>query len=196
MKILVNAFVHSFVYSKKDAERASLAEENQNLNFESKTDELTKLFNRRGLYEYGQQLLDVALAAGQEGCVFFCDLDGLKTINDTWGHEIGDLAIQTESKVLRAAFRDSDMVGRLSGDEFGIIAPGLPLRKIDVIRERLVLLNEQYSKEANLPFTLSISIGAVEFNSNAADLKDLLKEADKYLYEEKKIKHAQRDAKK
>ena len=196
LKILVNAFVHSYVYSKKDAERAFLAEENQNLNFESKTDELTKLFNRRGLYEYGQQLLDVALAAGQEGCVFFCDLDGLKTINDTWGHEIGDLAIQTESKVLRAAFRDSDMVGRLSGDEFGIIAPGLPLRKIDVIRERLVLLNEQYSKEANLPFTLSISIGAVEFNSNAADLKDLLKEADKYLYEEKKIKHAQRDAKK
>ena len=88
LKILVNAFVHSYVYSKKDEERASLAEENQNLNFESKTDELTKLFNRRGLYEYGQQLLDVALAAGQEGCVFFCDLYGLKTINDTWGHEI------------------------------------------------------------------------------------------------------------
>ena len=196
LKILVNTFVHSYVYSKRETERIKLAEKNQTLNFESKTDELTKLFNRRGFYEYGQQLLDVAVASGQTGCVFFCDLDGLKTINDTWGHEIGDLAIKTEAKVLRAAFRDSDMVGRLSGDEFGIVAPGFPLRKIEVLRERFKAINEECSREAKLPFTLSISVGPIEFNSETSDLKDLLKEADKNLYEEKKIKHAQRDANK
>lgn len=190
LKILVNSFVHSYVFSKKEEEKAILAEKNQNLNFESKTDELTKLFNRRGFYEYGQQLLDVSVAAGQSGSVFFCDLDGLKTINDTYGHEIGDLAIKTEAKVLRAAFRDSDMIGRLSGDEFGVVAPGLPERKVEVIRERFLSLNEEFSKEANLPFTLSISIGPKEFNSENTDLKDLLKAADKNLYEEKKIKHA------
>lgn len=162
------------------------------MNFQSKTDELTKLFNRRGFYEYGQQLIDVAVADGQTGSVFFCDLDGLKGINDTYGHEIGDLAIKTEAKVLRAAFRDSDMVGRLSGDEFGIVAPGLPERKVEVIRERIKNLNEEFSQEANLPFILSISIGPVEFNSEHTDLKDLLKEADKELYKEKKIKHAER----
>lgn len=196
LKILVNSFVHSYVFSKKEEERAILAEKNQTLNFESKTDELTKLFNRRGFYEYGQQLIDVSTAAGQSGCVFFCDLDGLKTINDTYGHEIGDLAIKTEARVLRAVFRDSDMVGRLSGDEFGVVAPGLPAYKADVIRERFRTINEEFSREANLPFTLSISIGPIDFNSEANDLKDLLKEADKGLYEEKKIKHAQRDAKK
>lgn len=190
LKILVNTFVHSYVYSKKEAERAKLAEKNQTLNFQSKTDELTKLFNRRGFYEYGQQLLDVAVASDQMGCVFFCDLDGLKTINDTYGHEIGDLAIKTEAKVLRAAFRDSDLVGRLSGDEFGVVAPGLPARKADVIRERFKSINEDFSKEAGLPFILSISIGPVEFDSEHTDLKDLLKAADKNLYEEKKIKHA------
>ena len=190
LKILVNSFVHSYVFSKKEEEKAILAEKNQNLNFESKTDELTKLFNRRGFYEYGQQLLDVSVAAGQSGSVFFCDLDGLKTINDTYGHEIGDLAIKTEARVLRAAFRDSDMIGRLSGDEFGVVAPGLPERKVEVIRERFLSLNEEFSKEANLPFTLSISIGPKEFNSENTDLKDLLKAADKNLYEEKKIKHA------
>ena len=63
-----------------------------------------RLHNRRGFYEYGQQLLDVSVAAGQSGSVFFCDLDGLKTINDTYGHEIGDLAIKTEAKdLLKAA---------------------------------------------------------------------------------------------
>ncbi len=194
LKILVNSFVHSYVFSKKEEEKAILAEKNQNLNFESKTDELTKLFNRRGFYEYGQQLLDVSVAAGQSGSVFFCDLDGLKTINDTYGHEIGDLAIKTEAKVLRAAFRDSDMIGRLSGDEFGVVAPGLPARKVDVIRERFISLNEEFSKEANLPFTLSISIGPKDFDSENTDLKDLLKEADKNLYEEKKIKHAKKNS--
>lgn len=196
LKILVNSFVHSYVFSKKEEERALLAEKNQTLNFESKTDELTKLFNRRGFYEYGQQLLDVSVAAGQTGSVFFCDLDGLKTINDTWGHEIGDLAIKTEARVLRAAFRDSDMIGRLSGDEFGVVAPGLPARKVEIIRERFKALNEEFSRAENLPFTLSISIGPVDFNSETNDLKDLLKLADKGLYEEKKIKHAKRDAEK
>lgn len=192
LKILINAFVHSYVYSKKEEERAKLAEKNQTLNFQSKTDELTRLFNRRGFYEYGQQLLDISIAAGQGGCVFFCDLDGLKTINDTYGHEIGDLAIKTEAKVLRAAFRDSDLIGRLSGDEFGVVAPGLPARKADVIRERFKSLNEEFSKEANLPFTLSISNGPIDFDEQHADLKELLKAADKNLYEEKKIKHAKK----
>ena len=192
LKILVNSFVHSYVFSKKEEEKAILAEKNQNLNFESKTDELTKLFNRRGFYEYGQQLLDVSVAADQTGSVFFCDLDGLKTINDTYGHEIGDLAIKTEAKVLRAAFRDSDLIGRLSGDEFGVVAPGLPPRKIEVIRERFKSINEEFSKAAKLPFILSISIGAVEFDGEHSDLKELLKAADKELYEEKKIKHAKK----
>ena len=192
LKILINSFVHSYVYSKKEEERAILAEKNQNLNFESKTDELTKLFNRRGFFEYGQQLLDVSSAAGQTGSVFFCDLDGLKTINDTYGHEIGDLAIKTEAKVLRAAFRDSELIGRLSGDEFGVVAPGLPARKVDVIRERFISLHEEFSKEAGLPFTLSISIGPVDFDEEHTDLKELLKAADKVLYEEKKIKHVKK----
>ena len=70
------------------------------------------------------------------GSVFFCDLDGLKKINDTYGHEIGDLAIQTEAQVLKAAFRENDLIGRLSGDEFGVVAPGFPSRKIDDLRKK------------------------------------------------------------
>jgi len=193
LKILVNAFVHSYIYSKTEKERMIMAEKNQNLNFQSKTDELTQLFNRRGFFEYGQQLLDFSLIDETHGCVFFCDLDGLKTMNDTWGHEIGDLAIKTEAKVLRAAFRDSDLIGRLSGDEFGVVAPGCPLRIVETIRGRLKELNKEFSEKAGLPFTLSISIGPIEYTSERNDLSELLKEADKNLYEEKKIKHADRD---
>lgn len=193
LKILVNAFVHSYIFSKTEQERIKMAEKNQTLNFQSKTDELTQLFNRRGFFEYGQQLLDFSLVDESCGCVFFCDLDGLKTINDTWGHEIGDLAIKTEAKVLRAAFRDSDLIGRLSGDEFGVVAPGCPLHVVERIRERFKELNKELSEKAGLPFTLSISIGPIEYTANHKDLNELLKEADKNLYKEKKIKHAQRD---
>lgn len=192
LKLLTNSFIHSYMYSKNEAEFAQLAAKNQTLDVQSKTDELTKLFNRRGFMEFGQQLLDITTVSNSTGCVFFCDLDGLKTINDTWGHEIGDLAIKTEAKVLRAAFRDSDLIGRLSGDEFGVVAPRFPLRKLDDLRNRLCSLNEEYSKEAKLPCTLSISIGAVELDENVSELKELLKLADKNLYIEKKEKHKKR----
>ena len=64
----------------------------------------------------------------------FFDLDGLKTINDTYGHKIGDLAIKVEAQVLKAAFRESDVVGRISGDEFGVVAPGNKKKKVSALR--------------------------------------------------------------
>lgn len=192
LKMLVNAFISAYEFSKNEQEKLALVEKNQNLNYAAKTDELTQLFNRRGFQEYGQQLIDVSVISEKDGSVFFCDLDGLKTINDTWGHEIGDLAIKTEAKVLRAAFRDSDLIGRLSGDEFAVVAPGFPVGRIDVLKERLVSLNKEFSEDAKLPFTLSISVGAVTFNSQNDNLKKLLTKADKFLYEEKKLKHPER----
>ena len=160
-----------------------MAQKNKSIDLQSKTDELTQLLNRRGFFEYGQKLLDFYLEENAGGCIFFCDMDGLKTINDTWGHETGDIAIKTEAKVLGTAFRDSDLIGRLSGDEFGVIAPKCPIRILEKIRTRFIELNKEFSREANLPFTLSISIGAVEYSSEKKNLKDLLKEADNMLYE-------------
>lgn len=189
LRIITSALIQAYELSKEKKAKDMLVERNKNLNLESKTDELTKLFNRRGYYEYGQRLIDLSTAMNKDGCVFFFDLDGLKKINDTWGHKIGDLAIKTEAKVLKSAFRDSDLVGRLSGDEFSAVAPGFAIRKIDVLRDRLKGLNEQFSKEAELPFTLSISVGAIEFNGSENDLKYLLQQADQKLYDEKHSKH-------
>ncbi len=192
LKILMNIIINAYEYTKNESNRSLLIQRAQDLNLQSKTDELTKVFNRRGFIDYGQRLLDLSVSMGKLGCIFFCDLDGLKTINDTYGHKIGDLAIQTEAKVLKAAFRDSDLVGRLSGDEFGVVAPGFPIYKVDYLRERLIQLNKELSEEAGLPFTLSISIGPIEYTEEEKDLLKLLTQADKNLYEEKKIKHAKK----
>lgn len=192
IKILGNALVHSYVYSKQHEHQQELVLRSQTLNMESRTDELTKLFNRRGFIDYAQRLLEVSNVAETPGSVFFFDLDGLKKINDTWGHKTGDVAIQTAAKVLKKAFRETDLVGRLSGDEFAVIAPGFTKSKEKQLRKRLKELNSEYSKKKELPFTVSVSMGVAEYNSSNADLQQLLLLADKELYKEKKIKHPER----
>jgi len=189
LKILADILVHSYEYSKQLQEKKLLMENNNELVLQSRTDELTKVLNRRGTYEYGQQLIDLNCSMNKTGTVFFCDLDGLKKMNDTWGHEIGDLAIKTEAEVLKATFRGSDLVGRLSGDEFCVVAPGFDLANIDNLRKTLIINNKIFSEQAGLPFILSISIGGMEFNSQSNNIQELLHAADAQLYEEKHIKH-------
>jgi len=192
-KMLANTFISSYEYSKNIIERQKLVETNQSLDMEARTDELTQVLNRRGFLEHGQRILDLSAVSNIPGAILFCDMDGLKTINDTWGHDIGDKAIVTEAKVLKTAFRETDLIGRLSGDEFGVVATGFQLEKLNQLRKRLIELNEQFSREADLPFTLSISVGAVPFDNENQNLKKLLTLADKELYKEKQLKHPERN---
>jgi len=191
LKIFINAISQAYEYTQQLLVTEKLKSENLDLNAVSRTDELTKILNRRGFKELGQRAIDLAQEKLQSVVVFFGDMDGLKTINDTYGHEMGDKAIKLQAKVLSKAFRTEDIVGRLSGDEFGIIAVGMGVERIDSVKEKVTALNEQISKENNLPFTLSISLGGVDLQSSS-NLKRLLSEADKKLYVEKQIKHANR----
>ena len=189
LKILINALSQSYDYTHQLFENEKLKLENTDLNEVSRTDELTKILNRRGFKEKGQRAIDLAQETLQPVVVFFGDMDGLKKINDTYGHEMGDKAIKLQAEVLKRAFRSDDIVGRLSGDEFGVIAVGMNLDRIDSVKEQIATLSEKISKKNKLPFTLSISLGAVDLQSSS-NLKRLLSEADKKLYVEKQIKHA------
>lgn len=189
LKILINALSQSYDYTHQLFENEKLKLENTDLNEVSRTDELTKILNRRGFKEKGQRAIDLAQETLQPVVVFFGDMDGLKKINDTYGHEMGDKAIKLQAEVLKKAFRSDDIVGRLSGDEFGVIAVGMNLDRIDSVKEQIATLSEKISKKNKLPFTLSISLGAVDLQSSS-NLKRLLSEADKKLYVEKQIKHA------
>ncbi len=191
LKLLTNSFILCYEYSKQTNQTEKLEEMNQELSVQSRTDELTKIFNRRGFMEYAQRLLDLSIVTGAKGSVFFFDLDGLKKINDTWGHKTGDIAIQTCAEVLKEAFHKSDIIGRLSGDEFAAVAPGFEKINEDLLRLRIQTLCTKHSKRKKLPFTLSVSFGIAEFSSQYNELTELLIQADKELYKEKKIKHAQ-----
>ena len=197
LKIITSVIVQAYDYTNTIKQKMllenmnrELKDRNIDLNIRSKTDELTQLLNRRGFMEYGQKLIFFSEEINTDGIVFFADLDGLKKINDKYGHEYGDKAIKAVADVLRTAFRKMDVLGRLSGDEFGIIASGMDIAFLDKLREKVDSLNESATKAYNFPFTLSLSLGAVRFNSENKDLNELLMLADQDLYEQKKIHHA------
>ncbi len=198
MKILINSIAANYEYTRSLTKSKSLSkmnislqQSNSTLDIQTKTDELTRILNRRGFMELGQKTLDLAADARKHGVIYFADLDGLKKINDTYGHDMGDEAIKAAADVLSQSLRSNDIVGRLSGDEFGAIAIGMKLSQEKKFREKISSLCQMISSDRKLPFTLSMSIGAVEFSleEEGARLTDLLTLADDKLYIEKKAKH-------
>lgn len=156
------------------------------------TDELTGLNNRRGLYDFGQTTLKFAKAMNQNGIIVYCDMDGLKKINDTFGHEAGDRAIIAESIILKSNFRSNDVVARIGGDEFAIISPGLTVEAFERIKKQIDIDCKNWTEKNNSPFTLSISMGYIPYPSDKVgyQITPLLSEADSCLYIEKRKKKA------
>lgn len=178
----------SFSYTTHQKENQRLEDTNKQLRHISLTDEMTQLLNRRGFMSHGQQAIDLAISTQAQGVVIFGDMDGLKKINDTYGHDAGDRAIKAEACILRQIFRSTDVIGRLGGDEFGIVAVGLPQRTVPRLRFRLEKICEKWNQESGEPYKLSISLGLAEFSSDSYDLEKLLKKADNSQYQEKRLK--------
>lgn len=201
LKIISNGIAQAYEYTEAISKNQQLTDENKELqksnsalSKKSKTDELTKILNRRGFLELGQQTIDIAIEMGRNGLVFFADMDNLKIINDTFGHKVGDRAIRAQATVLTQSLRANDVVGRIGGDEFAIVASGLNITQIEKIRNKVQTLSDKIKQEKGFEFNLSCSLGAIEFTKENHNLEQLLKTADKNMYKEKKIKHNQRNS--
>lgn len=201
MKIVSNAIARSYDYTKALETRIKLEQENKilqqsntELNTVSKTDELTGVYNRRGFLHLGQQEINLALQRKTTGLIIFGDMDGLKSINDTYGHEAGDEAIKAEASILSQAFRVNDIIGRMGGDEFAIVCTGMKMSALEKKIEEITRLCAEWKTANKSPFTLSMSLGACEFNSEKFILQELLTEADIAQYLVKKEKHAERQS--
>lgn len=156
---------------------------------DSVTDDLTGVLNRGGFMKHGGLAIEASLSRNENGAVIYGDMDGLKKINDEFGHDMGDTAIQAEVHVLRQILCKKCVIGRLGGDEFAMVIPGLNEEKFKILSERLETVTKSYNSSSNMPFTLSISIGAAYYSENESDLSLLLKKADKKQYEEKRLHH-------
>lgn len=154
------------------------------------TDDLTGLYNRRGFLASATHQLKVAQRNGQNLLLFCCDVDNLKTINDSYGHQEGDLALIHTADVLETTFRDSDILARFGGDEFVVLASEASKQDQETILSRL----EQNLKAANAEeskFRLSLSIGVARSDPKfPSTLGDLMMCADRAMYEHK-AEHAE-----
>ena len=151
-------------------------------------DDLTNLYNRRGFTDLGEQFLKLGRRGGKGASLIYLDVDRFKTINDTLGHHVGDRALNRVADILRAAFRQSDLIARMGGDEFAVLAPDSG-EEADELAERVRDAVRNWNAGSRDPFQLSVSVGAAVYDGEGRiRLEDLLSEADRGMYEEKRSK--------
>jgi diguanylate cyclase (GGDEF)-like protein len=143
-------------------------------------DGLTGLASRRRFFEYGARAARVAERRGEPVSVVMIDVDGFKAINDTWGHAVGDAALNAIADTLRNQLESPTVIGRFGGDEFVALLIGMPSRQV----ERLTASISTFA--IPVPGTegaLVVRITAGSATGRHADLDQLLSEADRALYE-------------
>jgi diguanylate cyclase (GGDEF)-like protein len=153
----------------------------------SVTDELTGLLNRRGFFQFVYARMK-SLRRSDEVMPFvmFMDMDGLKAINDTYGHKEGDVAISAFAKILRSALREEDIIGRMGGDEFTVFSSVKSVENGELVVQRIRAKIDEYNAQKLHPYLVAGSIGSVILESTTKEcFEAAMLSADSILYEEK-----------
>jgi len=159
-------------------------------------DELTQLYNRRYFYERFQEMLARIRTSKQSVALILLDIDGLKKINDEYGHTVGDIMIANLARVIDKHTRTSDVAARLGGDEFAILMPDTDKRGAFALAQRLWEELEQvpmYEHEG-LRVMLNVSIGVSGFPWGGEDVDEMMHWADADMYANKVSRHLPRTA--
>lgn len=160
----------------------------QQLRYQSETDELSKTFNRRKLFEQLQTAFYLFQQSQQNANFIIFDLDDFKSINDNYGHQVGDMVIKKVTEICHSQLRKTDVIGRIGGDEFAIIQFNNAIETAPAFAKRLnALVNE--IKDPKLPedIAISISIGISQFNTSDHTHQQIFQRADMALYKAKQM---------
>jgi diguanylate cyclase (GGDEF)-like protein/PAS domain S-box-containing protein len=167
-------------------ERQRMEEQIRNL---SLTDELTGLHNRRSFMLLAEQEVKRAHRIKRSMLLFFGDVDNLKTINDTHGHAQGDLALQVVSAILKETFREADIVARMGGDEFVVLAVDASMESADVLTNRIQSVLERGNHKGDWPYQLSLSLGIAHYDPEApCTVSEMIAQADGLMYDQKQAR--------
>jgi diguanylate cyclase (GGDEF)-like protein len=149
----------------------------------SNMDELTLLSNRHGFTALAQLGLNACQQMGLPATLLFFDLDEFKQINYLYGRAEGDGALKTFADVLRIAFRENDVIGRLGDDEFVALLTGSGWVDIAPIKARLEEMLDERNATVHRGYDIRFSIGQIEYDTNLHhDLEELLAEAERALH--------------
>jgi diguanylate cyclase (GGDEF)-like protein/PAS domain S-box-containing protein len=153
------------------------------MSYQASHDALTGLINRREFERRLTETLEDARSGGHTHILCYLDLDRFKAVNDTCGHMAGDNLLREVAGIIKDKVRDSDLVGRLGGDEFGMILRGCPLDKARQLSDEVVQAVRDYRFIwRDRIFTIGVSIGMVEISHESGSLEDLVSAADSACY--------------
>ena len=124
--------------------------------------------------------------------VLYADLDGLKQINDSYGHHEGDRVLATAAQLLKETFRSSDILARLGGDEFVALAAVEEDEGAESLTDRLQEQFDAHNALSSRPYSLSVSVGVANFEDDRYTIEELMAQADRAMYEEKRGKPSTR----
>jgi len=157
----------------------------EQVRLQSLTDELTGLYNRRGFWLLAEQEYRLACRRSLRCMLVLLDLDGLKQLNDSHGHEAGDQALVAIAEAMRVSTRNSDIIGRIGGDEFLLLA--VDCEDQEALRSRLLTAINESNEHGALRGSVSASLGVVNFVASAqVPFDQLVAEADARMYEAKR----------
>lgn len=163
---------------------------NNVLNRMSMIDELTGVYNRRGFYVSANRILKAAENEGRQAAIIFGDLDNLKKVNDTFGHDDGDYAIVSCAEFLKKSLRTTDVVGRIGGDEFAAFAICDDADIIAQLPTRIKGIAAKHNEVSDKPYNVTVSIGIYPIIcSPELNIQEFMDKADNALYEDKKKKN-------
>ena len=166
--------------------RKHMEQEIRNL---SLNDELTGLYNRRGFTLLAEQEVKLAHRIKRNMLLLFGDVDNLKTINDAHGHAQGDLALQEISTILKEAFREADIVARMGGDEFVVLAVDASMESANILINRFQSFLEKRKQQGDWPYQLSLSLGIAHYDPEApCTVNELIAQADSQMYQQKRAR--------
>ena len=154
-------------------------------------DELTGLHNRRGFFFLAEQQLKISTRTKKGILLLFADIDDVKSINDNLGHNEGDKALIDTAKILKKTFRKADIMARIGGDEFVILALETGDTGTELLSKRLHENLKSYNAEEGRRYKLSLSMGFARYDHEyPLPLEELLIKADTNMYEKKRVKNS------
>jgi diguanylate cyclase (GGDEF)-like protein len=169
---------------KEIAARKRVEQELRNL---ALTDDLTGLYNRRGFLTLAEQQLKLAHRGEGGLSLVYADLNGLKWINDNFGHDEGSAVLRHTAEILRETFRDSDIIARLGGDEFTVLVIETTNHSPEIIASRVQEKLADYNAKRTHSYELSLSVGVVSLDSmSPVPIEELIARADERMYVNKR----------